>query len=126
MFDSEEGFQAVLDADPTDWITRGVFADWLEERGDPRAAGYRELSRLKKRPHMGGRCPWFERLDGTTLTEHEYTLPVAWFDRIDSIYRIYGFFPCHHPSTLSDADFRAISGRTRRWVEDRVARAFTA
>lgn len=28
-----------------------MFADWLQERGDPRADGYRALGALRKRPH---------------------------------------------------------------------------
>lgn len=47
---SEDDFQAALDADPDDWQTRLVFADWLEERGDPRAEGYRALGAVQFRP----------------------------------------------------------------------------
>jgi uncharacterized protein (TIGR02996 family) len=41
---TEDDFQAALDANPEDWQTRLVFADWLQERGDPRAEGYRALA----------------------------------------------------------------------------------
>jgi uncharacterized protein (TIGR02996 family) len=51
---TEEDFQAALDADPADWQTRLVFADWLQERGDTRADGYRALGRLRLRPVRGG------------------------------------------------------------------------
>jgi uncharacterized protein (TIGR02996 family) len=44
--DDEEAFQAALDANPDDHTTRLVFADWLQERDDPRAAGYREMGRI--------------------------------------------------------------------------------
>jgi uncharacterized protein (TIGR02996 family) len=40
---TEDDFQKALDKRPDDWQTRLVFADFLEERGDPRAAGYRIL-----------------------------------------------------------------------------------
>jgi uncharacterized protein (TIGR02996 family) len=40
---TEDDFQLALDANPGDWQTRLVFADWLEERGDPRGPGYRAL-----------------------------------------------------------------------------------
>lgn len=40
---TEDDFQNALDAQPDDWQTRLVFADWLQERGDPRAEGYRAL-----------------------------------------------------------------------------------
>jgi uncharacterized protein (TIGR02996 family) len=46
----EEAFQAILDANPEDFHTRLVFADWLQERGDPRADGYRVLARLRLAP----------------------------------------------------------------------------
>src|SRR5579862_8640416 len=36
----------MLDAHPDDYQTRLVFADWLEEHGDPRAPGYRALGAL--------------------------------------------------------------------------------
>jgi len=42
---SEDDFHAALDANPHDWQTRLVFADWLEERCDTRAEGYRALAR---------------------------------------------------------------------------------
>jgi uncharacterized protein (TIGR02996 family) len=35
---NEDGFLNVLRADPNDEATRLVYADWLDERGDPRAA----------------------------------------------------------------------------------------
>lgn len=47
---TEDDFQAALDANPGDWQTRLVFADWLQERDDPRAEGYRALGQLKKAP----------------------------------------------------------------------------
>ncbi len=40
---TEDDFQNALDACPEDWQTRLVFADWLQERGDVRAEGYRAL-----------------------------------------------------------------------------------
>lgn len=47
---TEDDFQAALDAVPNDWQTRLVFADWLQDRGDPRAEGYRTLGLLRFRP----------------------------------------------------------------------------
>lgn len=49
---TEESFNRMLDTDPTDWMTRLVYADWLEEQGDPRATGYRALGRLNLYPDM--------------------------------------------------------------------------
>ena len=47
---TEDDFQAALDANPADWQTRLVFADWLQERGDPRADGYRVLGQRAVHP----------------------------------------------------------------------------
>src|SRR5687767_2932613 len=46
----ETTFQRALDLEPHNWALRLVFADWLEERGDPRAAGYRWMGRHEKWP----------------------------------------------------------------------------
>src|SRR5262245_22994715 len=61
---TEDDFQNALDANPNEHHTRLVFADWLQERGDPRAEGYRALGRLRRvptskfrQPHS--RKPWF-------------------------------------------------------------------
>lgn len=101
---SEDDFQAQLDANPDDWQTRLVFADWLDERGDPRAGGYRALGfhrwrpyrvadeasvrggyrLLDEYPHMAG---WGVRAEETS-TYHERPvyapaiLPRDWFDAI--------------------------------------------
>ena len=42
---TEDEFHAKLIERPDDWQTRLVLADWLAERGDPRADGYRVLGR---------------------------------------------------------------------------------
>jgi uncharacterized protein (TIGR02996 family) len=47
---TEDDFNAALDANPEDWQTRLVYADWLQERSDARAEGYRALGVLRKRP----------------------------------------------------------------------------
>ena len=49
---TEDDFQAALDANPDDWQTRLVFADWLEERGDPRAAYFRLAGEQRWRPEL--------------------------------------------------------------------------
>jgi uncharacterized protein (TIGR02996 family) len=43
---TEDDFWAILEANPSDHTTRLVLADWLQERGDPRAEGYRALGTL--------------------------------------------------------------------------------
>lgn len=47
---TEEDFDTALDRNPEDWQTRLVYADWLQERGDPRAEGYRALGTLRRFP----------------------------------------------------------------------------
>lgn len=62
---TEEDFQAALDANPDDWQTRGVFADWLQERDDVRAEGYRALGVCRV-------VPVHTRVDGWYLTGLDY------------------------------------------------------
>jgi uncharacterized protein (TIGR02996 family) len=47
---TEDDFNRALDANPADWQTRLVFADWLDERADPRAEGYRALGAARLYP----------------------------------------------------------------------------
>ena len=77
----EEAFQAALDANPEDHTTRLVFADWLQERDDTRAEGYRYLG-------MNRRCPFLRRTygdyavsDGDSFTDekdHSELPPDLW------------------------------------------------
>lgn len=51
MTDSENGFHLAIDTDPANWQTTVlVFADWLDERDDVRAAGYRVLAEFNLVP----------------------------------------------------------------------------
>lgn len=54
---TEDDFQAALDANPEDWQTRLVFADWLQERGDSRTACTRSATRSSTRPGTGTTIP---------------------------------------------------------------------
>lgn len=87
---TEDDFQAALDANPDDWQTRLVFADWLQERGDPRAEGYRALGvqRLYPSKVQMEAGPWegrTARLFGT-VSSHEcpkaQRLPPDWFKKV--------------------------------------------
>jgi len=42
---TENEFLTAINADPGQLKLRLMFADWLEERGDPRAAGFRRIER---------------------------------------------------------------------------------
>lgn len=47
----ESAFQESLNADPDNHFLREVFADYLEEQGDPRSLGYRWMGENRKRPY---------------------------------------------------------------------------
>lgn len=65
----ETAFQAMLDDDPTNSGCRLVLADWLEDHGDWRAAGYRWMGENKKWPlqtkrsWIGADPPWWRWVD---------------------------------------------------------------
>jgi uncharacterized protein (TIGR02996 family) len=82
---TEDDFQNQLDRHPEEHQTRLVFADWLEERGDPRAEGYRALGTLKLYPRWVPKSPvqWYhtDRLEYWKGSGEEYChLPGDWFD----------------------------------------------
>jgi len=118
---TEADFQNALDAQPDYWQLRLVFADWLDEQGDPRAAGYRALGTLRL-------CPYFERSDPlcwwTTLEiscvpkrgvyGSGCTLPKDWYTAIKGLGTDDKFKPCNS----------AIKTCSRREAEDAAARAF--
>lgn len=78
---TEDDFQRQLDANPDDHHTRLVFADWLQERDDPRATGYRALGVLGRnadRPNL--KCPyWYKSEFGSG----SHALPNAWYALLD-------------------------------------------
>lgn len=49
---SESDFQAKLDAEPGNHTVRLIFADWLQDRSDPRADGFRALGKNRLLPHF--------------------------------------------------------------------------
>jgi uncharacterized protein (TIGR02996 family) len=117
---TEDDFQKQLDEHPDDWQTRLVFADWLEERGDSRAEGYRALAAcryvlcdrysgkpVRYVPHQTSRI--FREGD-RIAAGFDYTLPHDWYEKIDSL--------GHAPSGDS------IPFDTRRAAEDAAAMAF--
>lgn len=120
---TEDDFQRGLDADPFDWQLRLVFADWLDEQGDPRAAGYRELGRLRRNPlaTKDYRPLWYFGTEGSTNTHSpdfmtKYgccLLPDKWLGQIPSIVDnavMFLYWRYNH---------------TRRLIEDAAAHAFT-
>lgn len=90
---SEEDFQTMLDANPDDHATRLVFADWLQDRDDPRAEGYRalganEFHACDSLPATGSRRKkkWLPRLETCwfcgAFAEPHWKLPQDWFDAL--------------------------------------------
>jgi uncharacterized protein (TIGR02996 family) len=76
---TEDDFHAALDADPHDWQTRLVFADWLQERGDPRAEGYHALGVMKLRPYSST-YSWSNERDKSWSYHGGFNLlPEDWF-----------------------------------------------
>lgn len=78
---TEDDFQYLLDLHPDDHTTRLVFADWLDERADPRAEGYRAMGVLRLHPMMPASREWGfweNRTDPSEFSEPA-RLPVDWF-----------------------------------------------
>lgn len=117
---TEDDFNRKLDADPDDHHTRLVYADWLQERGDPRADGYRALGRLGLRPYIPDSpdaCPWFARsgvFSAGLMQVPNAALPAPWYDLVELPGKSHDFAPDHDIRT--DA--------TRREVEDAAAMAY--
>lgn len=86
---------AVLDKSPADHSARLVFADWLDDRDDPRAEGYRAIARhglvlcdrytrpdkVEYLPDRGSRvfCAVESPAVSDTLPADEYTIPEDWY-----------------------------------------------
>lgn len=118
---TEEDFQAALDADPNDHQTRLVLADWLQDRGDPRAEGYRALGTLRRQPsyirisERGRRGVWWwaDKMDEAPLMA--WRLPGDWCAHL----RVKGSGRGYYP--IADG----ANANTRRAVEDAAAVAFS-
>lgn len=87
---SEDDFQAALDKDPSDWQTRLVLADWLQDRGDVRAEGYRALGINRRFPDglkVGGNKTiwWWShwREDDRLQESNNWRLPKEWCELME-------------------------------------------
>lgn len=110
---TEDDFQAALNAHPDDHHTRLVFADWLDERNDPRAAGYRALGRLQLWPfRMDVRSWWSARGGSVPIHNH---LPRDWFEAVAG--HKYSSDRWRWPDRFDNQD-------NRREIEDAAALAF--
>jgi uncharacterized protein (TIGR02996 family) len=122
---TEDDFQKVLDANPSDHHTLFVFADWLQERDDPRADGYRALGVNRRWPYNAGVGPdgqqgaawWCTQLRVLSLhgPDTSYDLPHDWFLAIEG-----------HGDHENYRPFYRLQSRTvfRREMEDAAALAF--
>jgi len=50
--------QQQLDDNPADWTLRSIYADWLEEQGNPRAESMRWMVEHNKCPRNNGWWEW--------------------------------------------------------------------
>jgi uncharacterized protein (TIGR02996 family) len=116
---TEDDFQRRLDENPPDWQTRLVFADWLQERGDPRADGYRALAacRFVLCDLYPGDTPRYiphemSRIfsESNSASGRDYTLTLDWYQAILRL---------GHAATGTSIPFNS-----RRAAEDAAARAF--
>jgi uncharacterized protein (TIGR02996 family) len=125
---TEEDFHKLLDANPDDHHTRLVFADWLQERNDPRAEGYRALVQLKKRPNQSRYSPDDTWVWGRNEnSSHNYTwygingaLPESWLRRIINNH------PRYDHDQYSDPNNNWRYHTSRRNSEDAAALAFSS
>jgi uncharacterized protein (TIGR02996 family) len=114
---TEDDFQAALDASPEDWQTRLVFADWLEERNDPRAAYFRLAGEKGWRPSRESSAAGFS---ADTLQRSGITG--------DSLWRFYNSGCTHMGSHCLpfDLGYGKWLHNSRRAAEDAAALAFAA
>jgi uncharacterized protein (TIGR02996 family) len=123
---TEDSFHQMLDENLDDYQTRTVFADWLHERDDPRAEGYRALGMLRKNPRQ--------------YKPYNSAMPETWYWGHTSNEN-YNNRPDYHPSLLdhdwmervvpsdparahlTDGDYWRYH-QTRRQAEDAAAVAF--
>lgn len=85
---TEDEFQARLDAEPDNHTVRLVFADWLDDRSDPRADGYRALGSLQLWPWYfrdSRDWGWWSKENWPDIDKPQSTLPDDWYE----VMRIY-------------------------------------
>lgn len=116
---TEDDFNRALDAQPDDWHTRLVFADWLQDRGDPRAAGYRAIAIQERRPlmrqHLEREACWWACESAINPPHTHNVLPSDWFALLPSDEGSKMFWP--HQTQTGGV-------RSRRECEDALALAF--
>jgi uncharacterized protein (TIGR02996 family) len=123
---TEDDFQKALDANPEDWQTRLVFADWFQERNDPRAEGYRALGINRMHPLQDLRPNtthnWYFHSSLSDVMRHHpkiatlvNLLPADWFELVRT-----GKFNTYNGTLWLWVGYST----ARREVEDAVALSF--
>ena len=95
-----------------------MFADWLEDRGDPRAAGYRAIAAQRLRPlqgrNRGAEVWWWHGSPRASRGPFHNVVPADWFARLPPGVGTAQFWPAFSIEGAS---------RTRRGCEDALALA---
>jgi uncharacterized protein (TIGR02996 family) len=117
---TEDDFAAMLDANPDDHYTRLVFADWLQDRGDSRAEGYRAMGQLRLRPDRlpsENLCLYFVAEGQIIGSPRPFrgVLSDDWFEMIRHPAKYSKLFPC----------WTFANDLPRHEVEDAAALAFS-
>lgn len=112
---TEAQFQAALDADPSDHMTRLAFADWLEEQDppDPRAAGYRALGMRRTYAYFVP-SSGYSYGDYSCQPDDHSDIPTDWLAEVDSEY---------HLNNSYDGG-KWVGFSSRKLADDTIARAF--
>jgi uncharacterized protein (TIGR02996 family) len=82
--DNEAAFLSAMRDHPESDSHRAVYADWLEERGDPRADFVRLLLAVKSMPPNTGERATAQR----RLRELRTRLPLAWLRAVEPLTRL--------------------------------------
>jgi len=117
-------FRARIWRRPRDWTARLVFADWLQERDDPRAAGWRFSAERKLLP-VNRRVTYASRFD---VRSHQWIQSET--DRTGGstlrgrLYRaVHALEPfCRHPRPLSNDSVLTFGARLELYFSTRANR----
>jgi uncharacterized protein (TIGR02996 family) len=107
---TESHFETILDANPSDWHARLLYADWLEEQGlGVRANGQRWQASL-------GKCPEYSNMSGLwhwrDFSKLRQDLPLQWSSLNECISKeIWEIILCSSYYTKMDTGFKSYDTR---------------